>query len=566
MDRYAYLSSLYLDTPYHSLSLFIEARLQRGLPKWQINGLSPIHSREASERIRSALHASGIQVPYMNLIVNLSPVDVRKHGAYLDLSIALCIMLAIEEDLNIDFFLPQRNDEDTNKINEASTNEKENHKQPVISHEKKYPHNGKNLYLGELALSGQIHPIQNLCHLLSEAKKQGFKNVFLPEEQISLARLIPNLYYIPLKHLGELIKKHQTISYYEKRTTPISIQTHQKSQVEQLEPFALELFTLDACVQKALALSAAGWHSLLLIGPPGSGKTSIARALLSLLPPLSTQEAIEILVRKNPNSLKELEKKGRIVLTRPFRMPHHSSTRRAMIGGGNPIQLGEASRAHNGLLVLDELGEFSRETLQALREPLQEKEIHISRASFSLSLPARFLLCATTNPCPCGDLRKRYVSCSCTDAKLQNYMNSFMGALRDRIDIEVWVDHKEKPTEEIDAQEKRSEFQKNSWSQNNFQKKIKRAHTIQKKRFFHTNIQWNADIKAKDLEKYAPITNAETQKEWKLLYQKSLISYRALDGIRRLARTLADMEASDEIRVQDIWEAASFRCLDSVWQ
>lgn len=533
MERYAVLPSLYLDAPGHSLKLLVEARLQRGLPRCQINGLNGTSSRETADRIRNAIHACGVRIPHMGLSVNIAPVDIRKSGAYLDLSIAISILLTLQDTL------PPAN--------------------PLLAQSRQQK---KILYLGELSLSGRILPVSALHSLLWEARKQAFQSVVLPLEQLGSAQLIPDLEFIPLGHLQELLQSKTTL-----------IPQKAKVQIQGGRPPShIEYLNLSPRVQKAIALCAAGWHSLLLIGPPGSGKSSIAREILSLLPPPSPEEAIEILINQEQSiELEErktsAEKSQNIQVFRPLRAPHHSLTPRAMIGGGSPIKAGEASRAHNGLLLLDELGEFSRETLQTLREALQERKIQISRSSYTLNLPARFLLCATSNPCPCGDLSKRYISCACTDASLKNYMSKFAASLRDRIDIEVWVDRKDVKsiTEETTKESEEKPSTTNFPGTEKLFHSISQAHKIQSQRLANTPFRFNADIEAKELENYIPLKDPQAQKEWQVLSNTSQINYRALAGIRRLARTLADLESIAEVRAQDLLEAASYRCLERIW-
>ena len=312
MERYAVLPALYLDAPGHSLALRVEARLQRGLPRCQINGLHGVSSRETADRIRNAIHASGVRIPHMGLSVNLSPVDLRKSGAYLDLSIAISILLTLQDTLpSIHPLLRQGRQQ------------------------------RKFLYIGELSLSGRILPVSGLHSLLWEARKQAFHGVVLAKEQLASAQIIPDLELIPLEHLQELL---QSKAIPKPQKAKIRLQGGRpQSHIEHLK--------LSSRVQKAIALCAAGWHSLLLIGPPGSGKSSIAREILSLLPPPSPEEAIEILINQEKNmelgeSKADTENIEKIEIFRPLRAPHHSITPRAMIGGGSPIKVGEASRAH----------------------------------------------------------------------------------------------------------------------------------------------------------------------------------------------------------------------------
>ncbi len=527
MQRYAAIPSICMDGVSSSsgFPILIEARLQRGIPKFCISGFNGYHSKETSQRIHNAIQASGIQIPYMSLHVNLSPVDIRKSGAYLDLGIAMSIILSLPENK-------------TRAIH------------PLVLPSP----NHKVFYLGELSLCGEVRPVPQLHALLWQAKKQGFDAVVLARQQYNDAKIIDGIRLIPLHRLQDIFQ-----AKLPKHPCQATLQveaTRPQSQLEHLE--------LAPRVKKALALCVSGWHSLLLIGPPGSGKSSIARELISLLPPPSSQEAIEILINQTQNFFsphaQAIAAKNRnpnitsIKITRPFRCPHHSSTRRAMIGGGNSIQAGEVTRAHNGVLLLDELGEFSRETLQSLREPLQEKKIQISKNNQSISLPARFLLCATTNPCPCGDLSNRYVRCACTNTVLKNYVSKFMGALEDRIDIEVWLDNKNYQT------------QKRSITTKDFYAKISQAHAIQKRRFINTDICFNAEIDPGQLDAYIPLKEKTARQEWQTLHNSSQISYRSLAGIRRLARTLADLEARQHIQGKDLLEAASYRCLESIWK
>ncbi len=512
MNRYASLPAIYVPGAYRSLPVIVESILRKGLPIFRIGGLIYGQLQDTTERIKSALQACEKRLPCLSFVVNLAPVDVKKRGAYLDLSIAVCILRALQEKNSRDSLLSS-------------------------------PPDQKTLYLGELSLSGAVREIPNLLAILWEARRHNFQRIVLPESQKHLASIVPDLQFFPISHISELKKSGRQ-----------SCSSRPKIEIVATKPpSSLHLLDLSPHAQKALALSAAGWHSLLLIGPPGCGKSTIAKEIAALLPEPGSQEALEILVGQQ-DAIPQQKEKGEAMLSiaRPIRNPHHSSSRRALVGGGSPILPGEVTHAHNGLLILDELGEFSRETLQALREPLQERCIHLSKGADSAWLPARFLLCATSNPCPCGDLANRFVRCACSDFTLKNYLSRFMGALRDRIDIEVEVNRGD------DRQAER-------YSPDEIHKMIENARLLQERRFHKSGLQFNGDVKMEDVENYMPLKMAESRTEWVEIINCRWLSHRALAGIRRLARTIADLDKSEEIRPADLLEATAYRCLDSFW-
>ncbi len=518
MNRYACVHSLYTQGSYVSFPVLVEASIRRGLPNFRITGLGHSNSRETAERIQNAIRSSGIHLPYLNLSVNLLPADIKKKGAYLDLSIAVSLLLALGEPVSPNSMI--------SKLNCKTT-----------------------IYLGELSLSGEIRSVQGIHHLLHKASQNGFQTAVIPREQYLSVKCfhesnLGNKLGIKLEaisHLKELLME----------TFPVP-PVGGGSSIRSVRPECdLDILRLNPKILRAMVFSAAGWHSLLLVGPPGTGKSTIARNMISLLPPPSPREAGEILSDIARERSINQDKENMISIQRPVRIPHHSVTRRAMVGGGIPISSGEVTKAHNGILVLDELGEFSRETLQALREPLQEKTVQISRGEQSVQLPARFLLCATTNPCPCGDLANRYVRCFCTDLSLKNYAGKFMGALRDRIDIEVWVDKQDELREDMDLEK--------------IFRNIDRVYEMQKQRFRNTSIQFNGDVSAKDLLKTLPLGDEGAKNTWEKLNNQSDISYRSLAGIRRLGRTAADLNGHDQILSEDLLEAASFRYFHSIW-
>ena len=573
MEHYASVDAIYLESPYCSIPILVEARLQRGLPKAQINGLSLARSQSTMDRIRNALHASEIQLPYMGLSVSLAPADVKKWGAYFDFSIAISIILALSPGISKKSLLNQ----------------------VLLDHK-------KTLFLGELSLSGDLRPVPYLYSFLCTAEKQGFQRVLLPVEQYSLAKLVDGLDVVPVAHLRDVLSPRYTRGVESKpRSSSVQIQ------YKRTDP-SLSHLKLSEKVIRGLALAATGWHSLLLLGPPGSGKTSLAQALVKLLPVPNSEETLDILRLKSdlseffkgpeqtPPSLSVDNSSAKcglqdtepihIELSRPMRSPHHSVTRRALIGGGTPIEEGELTRAHRGVLLLDELGEFSRESLQSLREAMEARQVHLSRSGFYATLPAHFLLCATSNPCPCGDLQRRYVSCRCSDATLQNYTNKFMGALRDRIDIEIWVDRKD--TLALDSRDtqigKGSIHKMKAQAKNRgvsameqiqvqaaadriikIQGAIEGAYEMQRQRFAKSRWNFNSDIAAKDIETYIPLKSKKAQFAWREIESSPKISYRALAGVRRLARSLADLDGSENIREEDLFEAVSYRCLESIW-
>jgi magnesium chelatase family protein len=553
--RYAALPALYLNNPFQAIPITTEAMVRRGLPAFQISGLSP--AREIADRIRSALQCCGDLALFgVNIQVNLAPVDVRKTGAYLDLSIAVSILSAM-----------------------ASTSTEASHATLAPNPAKTA---GPIVYLGELSLDGRLLPVPRLPALLRESRRLGFRDAAVPASQIHEARLIPGIRCRGVESLAELAgigrvavrtgrsdgEKSGPASHAggSRREPALRIQG-----VAPPPPPLLDQLRVDPRAARALAIAAAGRHSMVLIGPPGTGKSSLARCLVSLLAPPDAAESLEILIgrddpprsrdpRFDPESpgaadqgpAREIDPEAeRVVkIQRPVRAPHHSCTRTAMVGGGTPVAPGEITRAHNGVLLLDELAEFSRDTLQALREPMELGYIDLSRGRENARFPARFLLVATTNPCPCG--RHRLGKCSCGPLEIRQYINRILGPLRDRIDLEVRVEGgAEDGDEPLSGADLRGE--------------VDRARRAQSARFSGTAIASNGEIPAAALEKWIPFALEETRIEWDEFVRSGRHSHRSLAGIRRVARTIADLENAPEIRATDLQEALYYRCLDHYW-
>lgn len=484
----------------------VEVSIRQGLPTFRISGLHQPNTRETGERILSALRSSGIYVPHMTIMANLSPVDVKKRGGQFDLPLAVSILMALG-DLDLSRVHPDITGQNT-------------------------------LFLGELSLSGEILETPLLLPYLLHARSIGIENVVVPKKNVRQAEFIKELNVFGIDHLRELLASPLS-------PTPVGSLSLEPG----VQESRLDFLHLSLRVKRAIAASVGGWHHLLLIGPPGTGKSSLTREMSAMLPPPEETEMMEIL--NIQNLLEGKLPENHTLVYRPFRMPHHSITSRAMIGGGSPVEPGEVTRAHNGMLILDEYPEFSRNALQALREPMQEKEVLISRGGESIALPARFLLVATANPCPCGNLKSNVARCICSPAAIRNYRNRLMGPLRDRIEMEVPVLKEDQPDKTYGMRE--------------MIRDINRIRKKQETRYSNTEYHNNSDVRIEDLDRFIPFTD-DAEREYQKIKEDGRISFRAMMGIRRLARTFADLDGADDIIAVHLQEASSYRNLEDYWR
>ena len=479
---------------------------------YSIVGLPDSAIKESLDRTESAIKANGFHMPRTKILINLSPADLRKTGTAFDLPIAIGLIAASEQ---ISSFLPLE----------------------------------QLLIMGELGLDGLLYPIKGTLAMAMKAKSAGLRALIIPIQNMQEARIIEGLPIFGFSHLSEVVHFLKEGSQMESKfynSLPKVILNTADTQLTKLEDIKGQLHG-----KRALEIASAGGHNLIMIGPPGAGKTMLAKSIVSILPPLTKSEAIET------TQIYSVANKGmsndQLDFVRPFRQPHHTISNIAMIGGGGYPQPGEISLAHNGVLFLDELPEFKRSVIEVLRQPMEEGIVHISRAKQSLSYPARFMLLASMNPCPCGYYNHPTKNCICTVNAIQNYLHKISGPLLDRIDIHLEI----APVPYLTLNTKEPSTNSELIGQ-----RVQSARSFQAKRFSNEPFTvTNAQMNSKQVTTYCKIDQEASDMLLKAMEQFQL-SARAYDRILKVARTIADLDASSSIQLVHISEAIQYRCLD----
>lgn len=483
----------------------VEIETSRGVPAFDIVGLADTVVKESRERIRSALRSCNIAFPLAKIIVNLAPADTKKSGSVHDLGILVSL-------LKVTGIIPD-------DINDCA-------------------------FIGEVSLNGDVRPINGVLPMVLLARQSGIKNVFVPYENAYEASVVDGITVYGVENISDLIK------HFNREAIILPQSSYQIKQQDRFDTIDFADVKGQQTAKKALEYAAAGGHNVLMVGSPGSGKSMLAKRMTTILPAMTFEESIETTNIHSISGL--LDKKTPLVTARPFRSPHHTISSAGLAGGGSVPRPGEISLAHNGLLFLDELPEFSKTALEILRQPLEDQTVTISRASGTVSYPCSFMLVAAMNPCPCGYYGHPTRKCICSPKQVSSYLSRISGPLLDRFDIQLEV----APVEYTNISSTKKEECSAA-----IRERVEAARQIQNKRYKGTSITCNARITSDILHEVCPLTD-QANDMLKKVFEKMGLSARAYDRILKVSRTIADMNNCEVIDKPHIAQAVQFRSLD----